>query len=61
MDYEEVYKSLMSLGFWTEENKKGMMMHIEKLFQDYITEKHEITDIIINKDNVLLKWNKRPI
>jgi hypothetical protein len=60
LDFLENHKeSLHTLGFWTEMYKTTVMATIEAIYKPEIRQNYQITDIVINCDNVLVKWQKR--
>lgn len=56
---ESTKKSLEILGFWTEEYKKSILSIIESNTSPEIIRDMYISDLVMNGDKVLIKWNKR--
>lgn len=62
IDFLQTHKdSLHLFGFWDEMYKSTVIAAIEARYKPEIRAKYCITDIVINGDNVLLKWNKKPL
>ena len=56
----EIQKSTMEvLGFWTENYRSTLIKQTELIFKTEVIKEWTITDIVMNGDKVLLKWNKR--
>lgn len=59
-DFLEIHKETIStLGFWTEMYKATVMAVIEQMYKPHVRDNYEITDMVINGDDVLVKWQKR--
>ncbi len=46
-------------GFWTEEYKSIMIKYIESTYKHEIIRDLFISDIVINGDKMLIKWQSR--
>ncbi len=56
------HKNNMSVnGFWSDQSKKTIMLQIENDFRKDIIKFWYISDIVINGDRTLIKWEKRLI
>lgn len=49
------------LGFWDETYRSVLINNIELMYKPEIIKEWSISDVVINGDKVLLKWNKRMI
>ncbi len=52
-------ESMETLGFWKEEYRSTILSHIESLYKKQITDYWQITDVVMNGRDVLIKWTKR--
>lgn len=56
----EIQKGTMeALGFWTEIYRTTLIKQTELMYKTEVIREWTITDILLNGDKVLLKWNKR--
>ncbi len=56
----EIQKGTMeALGFWTEIYRTTLIKQTELMYKTEVLREWTITDIVLNGDKVLLKWNKR--
>lgn len=56
----EIQKAAMeALGFWTENYRSTLIKQTELMYKTEVIKEWTITDIVMNGDKVLLKWNKR--
>ena len=59
-DFLENHKETIdTLGFWTEMYKSTVMAAIEGIYKPEVRHNYQITDIVINGGDVLVKWQKR--
>ena len=60
LDFLEIHqKSMETLGFWNEAYKKVVIGMIENGYKTEVIKDWCISDLVINGDKVLIKWNKR--
>lgn len=60
LDFLEIHqKSMETLGFWGEAYKKVVIGMIENGYKTEVIKDWCISDLVINGDKVLIKWNKR--
>ena len=60
LDFLEIHqKSMETLGFWDEAYKKVVIGVIENGYKTEVIKDWCISDLVINGDKVLIKWNKR--
>ena len=52
-------ESMEANGFWKEEFRYSVIKFIESWYKKEVTDHWKITDLIINGDTVLIKWEKR--
>lgn len=60
LDFLEIHqKSMETLGFWDEAYKKVVIGMIENGYKTEVIKDWCISDLVINGDKILIKWNKR--
>jgi hypothetical protein len=60
LNFLELHKSSMeTLGFWDESYKKVVITMIESGYKTEVLKDWCISDLVVNGDKILLKWNKR--
>ena len=52
-------EGIKALGFWSEEHKSVVIMMVEMKYKTEIIREWTISDLIVNRDKVLVKWEKR--
>lgn len=55
----EIHRKSLEDGFWTENYKKSIISLLENNYRREILINWFVSDIVINGDKVLLKWDKR--
>jgi hypothetical protein len=58
-NFLESNKSIMELGFWSEEYLSMLKLGIEIQYKTEVIREWYVADIVINGDKVLVKWKKR--
>lgn len=56
---ESVQEGMGVLGFWNEASKSMLIASMERVYLPHIIREWCITDLVINGDRALLKWQKR--
>ncbi len=60
LDFLEHTKSGMEvLGFWTETYKSVLILQVERSYRRDVVRDWCVSDIVINGDKVLLRWDRR--
>lgn len=58
--FAQSYKDRIDhFGFWEEENKSTIINLIESAYKIEIIKEWGISDLVINSEKVLVKWEKR--
>ena len=59
-EFLEVLKDKMDVtGVWEEHYRETLIRRMESMYKTEIIRDYFISDLVINGDKVLVKWNKR--
>jgi hypothetical protein len=55
----EYHKKSVEFGFWEEFPKITVIYQLERVYKDEVLRNWFISDLVVNGDKFLLKWDKR--